>query len=215
MYDGAIIDLTHFLDSRGISLEIRTDLESLQGLDPGFLTVGTSQMKVFRYYRRYLTWLPVGLSNPTKNQISLGIFMHFQWDLELTQTITAPKSGFANEDLPSDYLGFIAGVKFPGSSLNDIRKLLGANEIIRVLNKGIYEGTWRDAIDCHLRGECGVDNPHNCDFVFKLWQEDINGFQHVPWPSSMQMTPIRSGTYWEPIALFPFGINIEGLSGSR
>ena len=210
VYDRAIIDLTHFLDSRSISLELRTDLDGLEGVDPGFLKMETSQLKIFKFSRMYRTRLPVGLTGPVKNQISLGIFMDFQWNLEATQSALVPwsETGFANEDLPSDYLGFIAGVKFPGSSLVDIGSRLMAKEIIPVTNKGIYEGNWLDAVNCHIRGECGVDNPLNCDFVFKLWKDDINGFEHVPWPSSLQMTPIHAGIYWEPIT-FPFVSSLD------
>jgi len=210
VYDRAIIDLTHFLDSRSISLELRTDLDGLEGVDPGFLKMETSQLKIFKFSRMYRTRLPVGLTGPVKNQISLGIFMDFQWNLEATQSALVPwsETGFANEDLPSDYLGFIAGVKFPGSSLVDIGSRLMAKEIIPVTNKGIFEGNWLDAVNCHIRGECGVDNPLNCDFVFKLWKDDINGFEHVPWPSSLQMTPIHAGIYWEPIT-FPFVSSLD------
>ncbi|MCD4699059.1 MAG: RHS repeat-associated core domain-containing protein, partial [Phycisphaerae bacterium] len=210
-YDGAIIDMDHFESSRNIAKKIMRGLIKEEGKDPGRLSVTEPQAGFLNLTRRYETHIPINIPKPILDRIALGIFMDFQWSVETFQSIPCqfgvPCSGFANEDLPSDYLGFIAEVLMPeNSSLGDILNKLGAEEGVPTNDKGVYESGWLDTYNCFHSFDCGEFNPYNksCDWTFKLFVEKKGKYVNQPWPDEFQMKPIKRGRYWEPTTLFLF-----------
>ncbi len=208
-FDGAIIDVTHFLDSRdNIARQIQNELQDAVGDDPGSFKITTPLLHGFKwtgsYMQHYRTWLPTGIPDGTVDRIALGVFMHFQWGYEFLQMQAFPLtlSGFANEDLPSDYLGFAARVIYPDSSLNDVMNwLTGAESLEEVEDLGPYQGNIVKALKCYKLGQC-ADTPFNCDFVFKLIDAETGSFRLLPWPGELgRWRPVLPGKYWEPETL--------------
>ena len=144
--------------------------------------------------------------------------MDFQWNIESLQSIPCylgvPCSGFANEDLPSDYLGWVAAVVVPrGWSLNDIlNNKLGAESGEPTDDLGPYKADWIDTIRCFRFGDCGEFNPYNmdCDFTFKIFVEESGTFTNVPWPTDLQIEPVGPGQYWNvPQDILGFDITLK------
>jgi RHS repeat-associated protein len=220
-FDGAVIDLDHYGDSKAIAQSVRQALPQRAGQSPGQLNVETHNLRFIRLAGSYRTWIPQGADSLLLDRITLGISMDFQWDVETFQAAPCwlspfpfDCSGFANEDLPSDYLGFMAILKMPaGSSLNDILARLGARGGTPTNDRGAYDPDWLDTFTCFRLGECGEDNPYNCapDFTFKLFNRERKTFLNRPWPSSLQMEPIGEGQYWDSGGFWP-SIDLQRLS---
>lgn len=118
-------------------------------------------------------------------------------------------SSYANEDLPSDYLGYYAAARY--------RELWGHPEVALQL------------IALQLGGGRPVDEPQHAGgipvpmpigfakplvvapvFVSAYWGDSglknhdstprvhtSDGWQNIPWPTSMQIAPTGEGTYWQ------------------
>lgn len=104
-------------------------------------------------------------------------------------------SGFSNEDLPSDYLGYIAYAFLGGWSLERVVKDKFGGGFGREDLPNEYLGTTEDAVSCSIFGICGSDNPYNGCWNYK--QLDPNGnYSLVEWPSSLYYELINQGKYW-------------------
>jgi RHS repeat-associated protein len=214
-YDGAIIDLDHFDASKRIAKKIKQGILKEEGKDPGFLALNEPQAGILNLTRYYETHIALNTPKPILDRINLGIFMDFQWNIETLQSIPCyagiPCSGFANEDLASDYLGFVVEVLMPkNSSLGDILNKLGAEGGEPTNDPGLYKSDWIDTIKCFKFFDCGDFNPYNmsCDWAFKLFVEDTGKYLNRPWPAEFQMKPIKRGYYWEPSTLFLFEFSL-------
>jgi RHS repeat-associated protein len=168
-WGGIVIDGPHFFSSMKIAEGIIGQLDLNIGRDSAPLTVSeinirfpetkfgieVSKEGLYEFGRNYLTSLPKGISGPTIRSIGLGIFMNFQLSLETFQAWVDPRcdrripghcSGFSNEDLPSDYLGYIAVAMFGKSSanpnsINDIVGKLGGGHAVESRDP-MYKGEY-------------------------------------------------------------------------
>jgi RHS repeat-associated protein len=145
------------------------------------------------------------------NGIALGIFMHYQYGLENFEGLATilyangkiPRlcteghcSAFSNEDLPTDYLGFISSTIGKGWSINDIATKFNGGVGISEMPKEI-QGTWDDAIKCLLPFGCGETNAYNKCWNFKIPDPNKEGhFQYLSWPEDLKIKPIKKGRYW-------------------
>jgi RHS repeat-associated protein len=232
-WGGVVIDGPHFFSSMAIAERIISQLEVNIGRDDAPLTVSEINIRfptsilgiegskegLYEFGRNYLTSLPRGTSDPTIRRIGLGIFMNYQLSLEGFQALIDPRcaiggpfhcSGFSNEDLPSDYLGYIAVTKFGKSSanpdaLNLIVEKLGGGHAVEARDP-IYKGDWLDAWRCSRLGHCDENNPYNVCFTAKIYDKVRRAFVNVPWPDDVVMDPIGQGEYWRALPGFSLRI---------
>jgi hypothetical protein len=160
------------------------------------------------YGRKYVANIPTGLHPDTLRDIKLGIFMNLEWHLESFEAIIPNCysalgllkrcSAFSNEDLPSDYLGFIANMK-GWNSIGDVVNALGQDLESHGSNEmpAKNAGTLWDAFRCNYFGDCGDENPYNtCWTSFKV-PSASGKFAYLPLPSNLIFTPIGPGDYWQ------------------
>lgn len=151
--------------------------------------------RIIPYWTTYSISLPKTMTKGDSiyKGIALGIFMDYQYGIEnfesLNSLIPHPKvcrgrcSGFANEDLLSDYLGFVAEVQ--GWDFTYVVDMLGGG-------KGLPEGEFPDELSgtawdtvlCSLGGICEEDNPYNRCWTPKVLESE-GKFVNVPWPRKL------------------------------
>jgi RHS repeat-associated protein len=211
---GSFIDIDHFGGGRNQAAYLLQALPLLYGGRLADLPMkqGLLGENNFPYTVHYFTNLPTGgLSPDTLNGVALGIFLDFEVGYERAQTLD-PRcytlafyinvggfhcSAFSNEDLPSDYLGFVSQIKYPSiddgsfqSMINDLGGGYASNEP----PKG-YLGQVTDPIPCRF-GFCGDNTPLNNQCTLKIYGELSGKFVNVAWPASLDFKPIGFGIYW-------------------
>ncbi len=214
-YDDAVIDIKHFYDSMELAVDIQYNLVDSIGklytfpLPKTFNISGIS----LTYEPYYVVSLPTSISKNDMlfKNISLGIFMNFQYGLEKFESPAALLafipgicgggncSGFSNPDLPSDYLGFVA-YTYKGMYGYDILNNIvdqyfggggvGQND----LPKGLI-GSISDSIECSIFNNCSNKNPYNNCWEFKVLTNN-NDFKYLSWPSGWDFESEPMGTYW-------------------
>lgn len=105
-------------------------------------------------------------------------------------------SSFANEDLPSDYLGFVAAAK--GLTFDEIVTTLGGGEQLDQQDPPIeyWGGTiFCQPVLCGL-GLCGTNTPWNDQFTLKVLDPSSGQYTNRPWPASLTLNPMGFGVYW-------------------
>jgi RHS repeat-associated protein len=208
--NGGYLDTLHFGTSKILAKQLLNTLQSKYGQPFATLTLRQSFApsilglpKVY-YQTGYVTNFPVEGLGDKLNGVALGIFMDFQFRYEDTQLID-PRcftilgwfshcSAYSNEDIPSDYLGFISEAK--DISFTRIVEILGGGEASENPPKG-YWGNQLGRALC-VNGFCGNFTPFNDTCQLKIRQ---NGFfpvyKHLPWTDPLLMLdPIGGGTYW-------------------
>lgn len=135
-------------------------------------------------------WVSGDVAEADVLPVAWGIYMDWslrfeQWQGEAPRSLAGPFTPFAIEDLPSQYLGFFAAA---------------------------YGLTYEQIFACYLGGiEVATDEPPHFGFeddpadphivpdlmrlrneTFMPLVETETGWEHVPWPPAMQMTPIIS-----------------------
>jgi hypothetical protein len=158
----------------------------------------------------YLTDIPFGLPRDTLVGIAFGMFARLESMYEYTQLIDASClsdwwarrthhcSGYSNEDLPSDYLGFVAGAAEPSLSLETIVGILGGGEQLPQNDPpSEYWGSAsrQEPWSCGL-GYCGTNTPFNNQFTLKVYDKCTRRYMNQPWPASLTVKPIGFGVYW-------------------
>jgi RHS repeat-associated protein len=213
-FGNAVIDIQHFYSSQKITVEIVNALNDARGKGTRFFHHIELLKNIFPYSREYKLSIPASIQkgDETFNGIALGIFMNYQYGLETFESITnlisifIPKvctggrcSGFANEDLPSDYLGFVSSAIFHGWSITDVaNKFHGGVALKEEDFPGELKGSLNDAWRCSVLGQCGIDNPYNKCWEFKVPDPAEKGkYRYLPWPEEMIVKPISSGKYWK------------------
>jgi hypothetical protein len=135
--------------------------------------------------------------------VSLGIFLDFEYQYENIQLID-PRcawnmvacSSFSNEDLPSDYLGFVDFVT-KNKDFDDIILDLGGGWASRY-KPSEYLSHPYDLMRCP-DGICGENTSRNTDCTLKVFDPEAKTFRNNPWPSShpyMNIRPSGFGVYW-------------------
>lgn len=160
------------------------------------------------YSTYYIINLPMAGISDKLIGVAFGIFADFQMQYEKAQGID-PRcstylfyireighcSSFSNEDLPSDYLGFVSQAK--SMSYEQIIQILdpSGGEAHEEAPVG-YWGKMSDRALCAL-GFCGEDTPFNNCFSLKVLDELTGKFVNRAWPQALQISPpIGFGTYW-------------------
>lgn len=193
--DGGFLDMDHYRTSKSVTADL---LKRLRENDrPGYfnkpLPVKQPLIAQINYYYQltYRTNLPEEtLSDPELIRVALGIFMDFQIRYEIFQGAD-PRCGpfkfipgcssFSNEDLVSDYLGF----------LDSADASFDFDSIIRDLGGGQGQKDKPDG-----------DHPKNYRFTsFSLLEKDECGNytvirRHLP-GTFKKYTPLQAGTYWD------------------
>lgn len=166
-YGGVAHDIGHFRSSWAIGTSILSSLGRVRDTQqPEVFPVTESQVSLgplhrylYSFSRTYWASIPSTLSNREIARVGLGIFMDFQYGLEAFQRFD-PRcwmvppvyggsyghcSSFSNEDLPSDYLGYVAAAQ--GHSLANALSItveaLGGGEHATHRNP-IYSAASRD-----------------------------------------------------------------------
>jgi RHS repeat-associated protein len=206
LFKGAFIDVHHFYNSRDLAVDLlERKLPGVIGKPfASFWIINVLQERI-PYPRQYMTNIPLDLGEGEIERVGLGIFLDFQTGLEgfegLAPWCWTPFfndrhcSAFSNEDLPSDYLGFIVYVKHPEWNINNVAMNLGGGEASDK-SPTEYLGTWADAARCLLAGDCGEDNPFNRQCTFKILDVASGTYENRPWPSDLTISPIGPGRYW-------------------
>jgi len=214
-FDDAVIDIKHFYDSMERAVYIETNLAN----SIGKLNVFPIP-KTFDIFGISLTYEPYYVVNIPKSNsknsmlfknISLGIFMNFQYGLEKFESPAAllafiPAvcgggncSGFSNPDLPSDYLGFVSYTYNGMYGYDILNKIvdehfggggIGQND----LPKGII-GSINDSVECSIFNNCSDKNPYNNCWEFKVSTIN-NDFKYLSWPSGWDYDAEPMGKYW-------------------
>jgi len=207
---GGFLDIAHFGETKRLAqslLEIK--LPAVIGKRFGEITLDQVFVK-WRYGRRYYTAIPGDISHDDLVGVGLGIFLDFEIGYESAQGLDPrcvsnlghPVTGlghcssFSNEDLPSDYLGFVSAST--GLSFDDIVSILGGGEQLDQQNPPLeYWGSsyWLEPVRCGL-GECGDYTPFNNQCTLKVYDAGTGRYSNRPWPSSLTLTPIGRGIYW-------------------
>jgi RHS repeat-associated protein len=211
-YEGAYIDVLHWQAASAIAKTLQDDLNRLKGQPNSIVNVSDKGfLKGFYPYTKfYVVNIPNNLQDTTLRDIALGIFMNFENDLEFAESVVptcywvSEKNGliprcssFSNEDLPSDYLGFVAAWK-GGWSIVDIATKLGGGTRAKALPPELA-GTVHDAKQC-IFGNCGEDTPYNkCFTSFKLLDIETKKYVHHHLPDDITWYPIKEGGYWKEI----------------
>jgi RHS repeat-associated protein len=206
LYKGAFIDVHHYYKSRDLAVDIlERNLPRVIGKPFASFTITNILQERIPYTRRYMTNIPLDIGGGEIERIGLGIFLDFQTGLEgfegLVPWCWTPFfndrlcSAFSNEDLPSDYLGFIVYVKHPEWNISDVAISLGGGEASDKFPTE-YMGTWGAAARCLLAGDCGEDNPFNRQCTFKILDVMSGTYENRPWPSDLTISPIGPGRYW-------------------
>jgi hypothetical protein len=209
LYEGAFIDVHHYFSSRNLAFELMDQhLHSAKGRPFYSFTLSLILKDIFPVSGTYYTNIPITIIDDTLKRIGLGIFLDFQFHVENMEgyipwcwshfPFGKHCSAFSNEDLPSNYLGFVTYVKFPQWSINDLVNNLspgskgeGSDEFPEE-----YLGTSAQAKLCRFKGICDLDNPFNRKCTFKIFDELSGKFINHPWPSHLTMSPIWSGEFW-------------------
>jgi hypothetical protein len=123
-------------------------------------------------------WVSGKLKSEQQYQgVAMAIFQDYARKFEAFQLV---RSNFANQDLPSDYLGLVAAMR--GLSPDKILRQLGE---VTYTDKEIPPSTLRPG------------KASNYEFTPKI--PDGNGNYHnVPWPAALQVTSIHDATLWRP-----------------
>ncbi len=172
-----------------------------------------------RYQTTYYTSVPSSISSSDLIGVALGIFIDYEVGYEHAQVfeprclgILAQQnvariagkvtginylgghcSSFSNEDLPSDYLGFVASSK--GLSFDQIINILGGGEQLDQQNPpDKYWGNYPDSLLCGI-GICG-DCPFNNQYTLKVYNQGTGHYVNQSWPSSLTIKPVGFGVYW-------------------
>ena len=193
--NGGYIDEDHW--DIGRPLYVMEQLSSSIGNPwwPGFKLDGNLLGRLFGHVRLYIVNIPEDVSDEQLKQIGLGIYLDFQYGFEQAQaweprTWFGGGSSFSNEDLPTDYLSFVAAVHKPQLSYEDVVRLLGGGFEYDSKPRGYDGGAARCAYLC----DCGLDNPRNRETTFKVWDGTV--YKNIPYPDELLMTPIGPGEYW-------------------
>jgi hypothetical protein len=219
-YFGVSIDVSHFYSSWGLAdtIMIEIDLSKVKEGRTFPLRQKVRSLPIvggflYEYSRMYRATIPAGISESIRNRVGLGIFMDFQYGFETYQSrdprcrlptygaLLGPCGSFANEDLPSDYLGYVARAMGHSreNALTLILKELGGGHATKK-NEPVYRGYGYEAFICSVVGFCDEDNPMNRCSLFKVYDPEKNIFSYVPWPSSiLDISPIGPGQYWERV----------------
>jgi hypothetical protein len=191
-FHGFTIDVYHFDDSMRLTSEIAEELNYGIGKRFYAFSLGRNLKGVIPFHNVYSISLPKTMQkgDNTFNGVALGIFMDFQYSLEQFESLSSLVpficteghcSGFANEDLPSDYLGFVAQIQ--GWGFPYIVDKLGGGEGLNEFPEEL-SGTVIDTILCSLGGICGEKNPYNRCWAPKILEIE-DKFENVPWPSNL------------------------------
>jgi hypothetical protein len=219
---GGYIDKAHFTGGKDMAKRLMRELlpsvfgktygqiTLVQGIFPSIQIPKTNKRTPeISVGATYLTNLPVeGLPQDKLVGVALGIFMDFQIGYEKAQgidprcwsnlfyiTALGHCSSFSNEDLPSDYLGFVSHVK-----------PMPYEQIIRILDPSggdarkdapiEYWGELSDPALCAM-GYCDEDTPYNNCFSLKVLDNITGKFVQRAWlPALVISPPIGFGIYW-------------------
>ncbi len=215
-YAGLSIDVTHLFSSWDIADQILRNLVRYRGETGTFSVKEQGGYMIPRLNRRMYQiegqyWIDLSdmPGDHVLRRIGLGIFMDFQIGYEFYQPCLpfGHCSSFANEDLPSDYLGYIARAKNISldNALDFVLEELGGGHAEE--RDPIYTGTYIQGILCKL-GICDEEGPYNRCFTFKRYDELTRTFGFVNWPSNLQLTggAIGPGQKWNRLEPFSFSL---------
>jgi hypothetical protein len=157
------------------------------------------------YGRFYYTSIPPGIPHDKLIGVALGIFLDYQIQFETVQGLD-PRcyslagslshcSSFSNEDLPSDYLGFVSYAK--NISFDSIITMLGGGWQSGDV-PAIYHGSSWPVPEPALcaAGVCGDNTPYNNQCTLKIYDNDTGRYVNHQWPSILVISPIGRGDYW-------------------
>jgi RHS repeat-associated protein len=200
--NGGFIDTVHFEGARntgnpntvgGISYSVFTFRQS--GEPAHVLTIKQTVGYVVPIYGTYTLHHLDELNDNQLKRLALTIYMDYQQNVfEPFQLLSG--SAFSNEDLPSDYLGFVAGMD--GYDLEWAVQQLGGGYASYGAPPG-YEATLWQAVLCARLGVCDDRNPYNNAWTLKIRYDCGNGdirYINKPWPSALHREPIEEGRYW-------------------
>lgn len=146
-------------------------------------------------------WVKSGLSIANKESVALGMFKYVSFGFESEQAVgisgILSNSGFSEEDLPSDLIGFYRAVK--GYSISDIQKMAG------VISKDESKCLW-DRIGGLKQRASWSPTDYNAELA-KIRGSAVPG---MAWPSklnSIQDSP--RGSYWDVLV----SESLQGLGG--
>ena len=212
---GGYLDIRHFSTGRNQAKEIIEKIEDRKGKRfaelPLTQNLSPAPFPEFLYGNIYYTNVPSGGLTPEDLVgTALGIFIDFQVGYENAQgldprcwsdlfyiDIKGYCSSFSNEDLPSDYLGFVSYSK------GRLSKEIPFDEIVNTFGGGKaseeaplgYLGEGGDPLLCSL-GLCGDGTPRNNQCTFKIYDESQKKFTNQPWPDSLVIKSSGRGIYW-------------------
>jgi RHS repeat-associated protein len=221
--NGGFIDLAHFNQVKKHTKSLlERQLPEAIGKRFGKVSLQQSATEYAKYGYSYLTLLPAGILHDELIGIALGIILDFQYGyerlqffdprcfshwgwrstqqrvLKLTGQNISHCSSFSNEDLPSDYLGFVSAAT--GKSFGELVRILGEGEQAEEKDMPVeYWGAPRNAETCLLYGLCDNDvMPWNYDYEcrLKVYDPSTKRYVHKPWPSELTFKPSGFGIYW-------------------
>jgi hypothetical protein len=151
--------------------------------------------KFIRYYS-----VPSNVDEDDIPYIAYGMFIDFELSYEASQFLNLHPSGFAPEDLPSDYLGFWAYVN--GYEFEDLPAFVDSLGVVTPV------GGYSIVVDVFFPEE-KFDRfsfpvfsfPRNYAFLPMVTEINQYGSQttNIAWPWWLEITPIPSGpSTWQP-----------------
>jgi hypothetical protein len=206
---GGYLDVDHFKHKKeDIRLLIDVNLPSQFGKTFGQIPFSGSLGGGLppTHFAVYYTRLPLtGLPLDKLSRVALGIQLDYEYGFEAAQgfdprcyTIAgwfSHCSSFSNEDLPSDYLGMVAGIK--NISLESIVAILGGGEQQSSLPDVYWGNAWPLIEPSRCRyGFCSDRTPFNDKCTFKVYDRESRKYYNQPWPSSLVLEPYGFREYW-------------------
>ena len=208
--NGGYLDKKHFEASFGIAERIYRYLSKAEGdFDYSFPLGGSLSGQVpIPFAKRYFTRIPMGGLHADENTgVALGIFLDYQIGFEKAQGyipncwINFPVlfyipalhcSAFSNEDMPSNYLGFVSYAKGPALPFENIVGILGGGTVSTDIPEGYYGNFWEPAV-CRFGISPG---PYNDRCELKIFDPESGKYLNQPWPSVLSLMPSGFGVYW-------------------
>jgi hypothetical protein len=145
------------------------------------------------------------LNEKVYNSVVLGVFMAFENEIETTETfdptclLPSGKfgnhecSGYANEDLPSDYLGYLTHTKRWERNIEEI-----VEKVFNVEGEAsnIRPTDAKTDPECIYFGRCDNNTSYNRCWDFKILT-DNGKYTHKSFPKEYIVQPAKRGNYWD------------------
>jgi len=185
--NGFYFDYNHIIGGRTDAQRLIKQIQTTIANGGGEITFERQLRHLFTYKATY--WISGEIPQGDVQDVSLAIFMDFEFGWEMWQGGIlwgkVAHSSFAVEDFPSDYIGFYDATHSEDymDALSQLGSVMPAND--------------EPPRSSCIGPSCDSFNVKNWDFNGFTPKKRINGeWQNVPWPDSLQMTPIRDRNYW-------------------